>query len=89
MESNMSEKDKSSAFGVFAKDYVPLPPKDADVFTTACDYCTIACGYKVYRWPVGREGGSGKAQNAIGADFPHQLVNTGAWVSPSQHNIVR
>ncbi|MEE8453284.1 MAG: hypothetical protein V3R90_00725, partial [Limibaculum sp.] len=31
---------------------VPLPPKDADVLSTACDYCIVACGYKVYRWPV-------------------------------------
>ena len=31
---------------------VPLPPKNAEVITTACDYCIVACGYKVYRWPV-------------------------------------
>ena len=38
---------------------VPLPPPDADVITTACDYCIVACGYKVYRWPVrgGKVGG--------------------------------
>jgi len=40
---------------------VPLPPKDAEVFTTCCDYCIVACGYKVYRWPVGREGGQAAA----------------------------
>ena len=85
----MSEKDKSSAFGVFARDYVPLPPKDAEVFTTACDYCTVACGYKVYRWPVGKEGGVQAAQNALKVGFPNQLMNSAAWVSPSQHNIVR
>ena len=39
------------------KDSVPLPPPDADVLTTACDYCVVACGYKVYRWPVGKAGG--------------------------------
>jgi arsenite oxidase large subunit len=69
------------------KDRFPLPPKDADVLTTACDYCTIACGYKVYRWPVGREGGAAAGQNALKADFPHQNI-MGAWASPAQHNIV-
>jgi hypothetical protein len=39
------------------EDRIPLPPKDADVLTTACDYCVVGCGYKVYRWPVGKEGG--------------------------------
>ena len=26
---------------------VPLPPPDAEVISTACDYCVVACGYKV------------------------------------------
>jgi hypothetical protein len=38
------------------QDRVPLPPKGCDTFTTACDYCTVGCGYKVYRWPVGKDG---------------------------------
>ncbi|MCF8183412.1 MAG: arsenate reductase (azurin) large subunit [Polynucleobacter sp.] len=70
-----------------AADHVPLPPKDADVLTTACDYCTVACGYKVYRWPVGKEGGAKSSQNALKSDFPHGAMMT-AWVSPAQHNIV-
>ena len=70
-----------------ATDRVPLPPKDAEVFTTACDYCTVACGYKVYRWPVGQEGGARADQNALNADFPHQAMMT-AWVSPAQYNVV-
>jgi len=67
---------------------VPLPPPDADVISTACDYCIVACGYKVYRWPVrgGRNGGPAAADNAFGEDLPvHPL---GAWVAPNQHNIV-
>jgi len=56
----MNKQDK-----YVAKDFVPLPPNDADVLTTACDYCTVACGYKVYRWPVGKDGGSNAAQNAL------------------------
>jgi len=67
---------------------VPLPPPDADVISTACDYCIVACGYKVYRWPVagGRNGGPAADQNAFGEDFP--VSPLGAWVAPNQHNIV-
>ena len=75
--------------GPFEIQSVPLPPKDAEVITTACAYCTVACGYKVYRWPVGKEGGVQAAQNALKVGFPNQLMNSAAWVSPSQHNIVR
>lgn len=78
----MSKNDKH-----IAVDRIPLPPKDAEVLTTACDYCTIACGYKVYRWPVGKEGGPQASQNALKADFPHQAMMT-AWVSPAQYNVV-
>ena len=65
-------------------DFVPLPPPDAEQLTTACSYCIVACGYKVYRWPVGREGGAAASENAFGVDFPSTAP---PWVSPSQHNI--
>jgi len=66
------------------REYVPLPPPDADVLTTACSYCIVACSYKVYRWPVGKEGGLKADQNAFGVDFP----SGGApWAARSQHNI--
>ena len=26
---------------------VPLPPPDAEVISTACDCCIVACGYKM------------------------------------------
>ena len=41
-------------------DKIPLPPKNAEVITTCCDYCSIACGFKVYRWPVGAPDGGPK-----------------------------
>ena len=66
---------------------VPIPPKDADVLTTACDYCVVACGYKVYRWPVGADGGTSADQNAFGVDYPIPMMS-GKWVSPNQHNVV-
>ncbi len=67
---------------------VPIPPADADVISTACDYCIVACGYKVYRWPVrgGKTGGPAAADNAFGVDFPVDPL--GPWVAPNQHNIV-
>ncbi|OGH56471.1 MAG: arsenite oxidase large subunit [Candidatus Lindowbacteria bacterium RIFCSPLOWO2_12_FULL_62_27] len=67
------------------KDHVPLPPKDASVHTTACDYCIVGCGYKAFVWPKGREGGPGKAENALGIDFPVPALS-GRWPSPNQHN---
>ncbi len=70
-----------------AKDHAPIPPKNADVLTTACDYCIVACGYKVYRWPVGaKDGGMKAAENAFGIDFPSNMLQE--WVAPTQHNVV-
>ena len=66
---------------------VPLPPTDAKVVPTACDYCIVGCGYKAYTWPVGREGGPGAAENALGADFPTTVLS-GNWISPNMHNVV-
>ena len=52
------------------QDSVPLPPANAKIVTTACDYCIVACGYKVYTWPDGEEGGSAASENALGVDYP-------------------
>ncbi|MBI5683100.1 MAG: molybdopterin-dependent oxidoreductase [Deltaproteobacteria bacterium] len=68
------------------EDRVPLPPPNAEIFTTCCDYCIVACGYKVYRWPVGSEGGQKANENAFKKNFP--VGPLGRWVSPNQHNIV-
>ena len=68
-------------------DKVPLPPPDAEVFTTCCDYCIVACGYKVYRWPVGTEGGVKASENALGVDYPVP-PSSGKWISPNMHNVV-
>ncbi len=67
---------------------IPLPPKSADVISTACDYCIVACGYKVYRWSVkgGGIGGPKADQNAFGVDFPVDVL--GPWVAPNQYNVV-
>ncbi len=69
------------------EDHAPLPPKNADVLTTCCDYCIVACGYKVYRWPVGTpDGGPAASENAFNTDFPSGPLQ--AWVAPTQHNVV-
>ncbi len=82
----MSSKKTYDANAVTAE-HVPLPPKDADVFTTACDYCITGCGYKVYRWPVGKDGQPPADQNAYGETFPVATM-AGVWASPNQHNVV-
>lgn len=65
----------------------PLPPPGAEVITTACDYCIVACGYKVYRWPTASANGGDKAgENAFGKDFPVGPMEE--WVAPNQHNVV-
>ena len=67
---------------------ITLPPKDAKVVTTACDYCVVGCGYKVYTWPTSAENGGPTAdQNALNANFPGGAFQP--WVSRNQHNVVK
>lgn len=68
------------------QDSVPIPPPDAKMHTTACDYCVVACGYKVYTWPTDSEsGGRAADKNAFGRPIGGTFA---PWVSPNQHNIV-
>ena len=67
--------------------HVPLPPIDAKVVPTACDYCVVGCGYLVYTWPVGNDGGPNASENALGADFPVTVLS-GNWVSSNMHTVV-
>ena len=67
---------------------VPLPPVDAVVHTTACEYCPVACGYKVFTWPLDEEGGTAAADNALGVDMPSSTLS-GRWISETMHNVVR
>jgi arsenite oxidase large subunit len=52
---------------------LPVPPKTAKVHTSACQYCNVGCGYKIYTWPV--------------KDTPKKLGAPagalGDWVSPT------
>ncbi len=65
--------------------HVDLPPRDAKVVTTACDYCIVGCGYKVYLWPEGTSGGPAAADNALQTDFPTEQMS-GQWISPNAHS---
>ena len=76
----MSELEATPAF-------VPLPPPDAEVKVICCEYCPVACGYKVYIWPAGISGGSAAAENAFGIDFPHGPLS-GRWPSQNMHTVI-
>jgi arsenite oxidase large subunit len=67
---------------------VPLPPKDAKTYTTVCQFCIVGCGYKVYRWPEGKEGGPAPEENALAADFRTRQPALGKWIAPSMHTLV-
>ena len=67
------------------RDSIPLPPPDAKVVTTACDYCIVGCGYRVFTWPVDSDGGHRASENAFGMDMPSGALR--GWVSPNQHNV--
>jgi arsenite oxidase large subunit len=66
---------------------VPIPPADAQKFHTGCKYCIVGCGYNVYKWPLGKDGGRAPSRNALGADLTKP--NTQSWISPSMHGVVK
>jgi arsenite oxidase large subunit len=66
---------------------VPIPPANAQRFKTGCKYCIVGCGYNVYKWPVGQNGGTSPAHNALHADLTKpNLVD---WISPTMHGVVK
>jgi anaerobic selenocysteine-containing dehydrogenase len=36
---------------------VVIPSPRAERYTTVCQFCNVGCGYDVYVWPAGEEGG--------------------------------
>ena len=67
----------------------PLPPPNAQVVETVCQFCIVGCGYQVYKWPVGKDGGPGPDQNAMGVDLREQQGPDGDWISPNMHAVVK
>ncbi len=67
---------------------VPLPPKTAKTFRTVCQFCIVGCGYKVFKWPEGKDGGPTPGANALGVDFREPQGPDGTWISPNMHTVV-
>jgi arsenite oxidase large subunit len=61
------------------QDRLPVPPKNAARYTTACQFCNVGCGYIVYTWPVKDTPESGKG--ALGGSEPEGPL--GDWLSPA------
>lgn len=71
------------------KEQIPIPPKNAKKYTAPCQYCNVGCGYDVYVWPVGKEGGPKPEENALGVDFTSQQpVLVGQAAIENMHSIV-
>ena len=72
------------------RDSLPIPPKDAKVHNTVCQYCTVGCGYVVYTWPAGKSGGLSPAKNAFGVDLSQpQIPREGLCYSESMHSVIQ
>lgn len=65
-----------------------LPPKDAQRFSTVCQFCIVGCGYQVYKWPLARRGGPHPDDNAFGVDLRKPQPAFGTWVAPNNHTVV-
>ena len=70
------------------KDRVALPPADAQKTNMTCHFCIVGCGYHVYKWEEGREGGRAAAQNALGLDFTRQLPPLQIAMTPAMTNVI-
>ena len=67
---------------------VPIPPADAERRTTVCQFCIVGCGYRVFKWPEGREGGPAPADNALGLDLREPLPPNSEWIAPAMHRVI-
>lgn len=71
------------------RDALPVPPISATVQNTVCQYCTVGCGYRVYSWPVGTQGGLAADQNAFGVDLRNPQNPLGGLVyTETMHSVV-
>lgn len=69
---------------------LPVPPKGAEFHNTVCQYCNVGCGYKVYVWPLGRDGGLKPKQNAFGVDLTQQHPPlAGLAYTEMMHSVIR
>ena len=70
------------------KDRIPLPPKGAQKTNMTCHFCIVGCGYHVYKWPEGSEGGRAPELNALDVDFRKQVPPMKLIMTPAMHNVV-
>jgi arsenite oxidase large subunit len=59
------------------QDELPVPPKSAKLHTSACQFCNVGCGYKIYTWPVKAT----PTSSGAGGPYPKQAL--GDWISPA------
>jgi len=59
------------------QDELPVPPANATVHTSACQFCNVGCGYKIYTWPVSA------TPESAGARGPYPKPLLGDWISPA------
>jgi arsenite oxidase large subunit len=73
-----SPAEQAAAMSLFlGQAELPVPPKSAKVHTSACQYCNVGCGYKIYTWPVKDTPKSHKA----GGPYPKGALDD--WISPT------
>lgn len=70
------------------KDRLTLPPVNAQKTNMTCHFCIVGCGYHVYKWPEGTEGGRAPSQNALGTDFRKQVPPLSLTLTPAMTNVV-
>ena len=70
------------------KDRVALPPVSAQRTNLTCHFCIVGCGYHVYKWPEGQEGGRAPNQNALGQDYRRQLPPLTQIMTTAMTNVI-
>jgi arsenite oxidase large subunit len=70
------------------KDRITLPPVGAQRTNMTCHFCIVGCGYHVYKWPEGTEGGRAPSRNALGLDYRKQLPPYATTLTPAMTNVV-
>lgn len=56
---------------------LPVPPASAKVHTSACQFCNVGCGYKIYTWPVS----DNPTDASAGGPYPKGPLSD--WISPA------
>ncbi|MEI6758134.1 MAG: arsenate reductase (azurin) large subunit [Chlorobium sp.] len=69
------------------KDSLPIPPLDAEKYTTVCQYCSAGCGYNVFVWPEHKSGTA--KSNAFKVDLSKQAaLMSGFSYTETMHNVI-